>query len=211
MATSGIATPESLLGHDLGLCCEPPTVLSEMRKLKVTLRGWPREMDEDDTWEDCRMLHLLCEILTDFLDLSQVSLTVALRYAKPFTWNTYERPESVLGALSLLRNLKSAKVCGIDRSYAAQLEALMMKSGRIENIWKMRRALQEWCEWWTGDRETDLDGDVPDAVYDSDIERFKLLRSDIIRGQQAENHPSVRDVFQYDLDPTQEHEALRAG
>ena len=103
-------------------------------------------MDDDETWSDRRMLHYLCEMLIDTLDLSQITLTVTLRYTYCLTWDNLDQPHSILVALAFLRNVKFAKVCGVDRSCAARLETWMMKQERIENIWKMKTASHDWCE-----------------------------------------------------------------
>ena len=187
-----------ILGHELQWF-EPPDVLTRMRQLNIELRGWPRKMDEDDTWSDRRMLHYLCETLTDAVDLSQLSLTVRLNYPKPLTRDNDLREKSVLRPLAFLRRVKAARVDGVDRSYAAKLERLMVKQERIENIWKMKTAFQDWCVEWTGDTETDLDGDATEALYACNVERFKNIRARVMREQGIEDLEEFQEVFHYDL------------
>ena len=88
-----------LLGHEYELGQSPP-VLKQIRRLNVELRGWPRRMDEDETWSDRRMLHFLCETLTESMELSQISLNVTLRYPKPLTKDNDIRENEVLTPLA---------------------------------------------------------------------------------------------------------------
>ena len=105
-------------------------------------------------WSDRRILYLLCETLTDALDLRQVTLAATLRYTKPLTWENPDHPHSILGALTFPRNLKSARISGIDQCRDLHLEALMAKQERIGNMWKMKTAFQDWCEYWSDGPET---------------------------------------------------------
>ena len=97
------------------------------------------------------MVHFLCEMLTDTMDLSHVTLSVNLRYTNRLAWDNLDRPHSILGALAFLRNAKSARVSGIDDSRATHFEALMMKQEKHRKYLGNEDSISRLVEYWVKD------------------------------------------------------------
>ena len=196
-----------LLGDEYELE-QTPRKLREMRRLNVILRGWPRTMDDVETWSDRRRLHHLCATLTESMNLSHVSITVSLRYPKPMIEDNEIRKNDVLMPLAFLRKVKEARVEGVDRSHASYLESLMMRQESIENVWNMMTAFQDWCKEVTGDAETELDMDATEALYAGNIDRFKEIRKRAVRDYISKCLARILGVFHHNFESQREDDAL---
>lgn len=109
----------------------------------------------------------------------------------------------MLRHFTFLRGLAHMQVVGVHAEYASYVVAQMQSSVPAENIWKMKTAFWDWCEYRRPTNEVvdDIGAQALEAINDCDIVRFKLEREKAVAQLAGHCLRSTRQLYLYDEEP----------